>query len=1230
MVYDVAVFYADGPHPTVKTPYYMEETTEQNIRLFGVYNRPTNFVDDANPQREIENKSCVRLFEKVVDEFEPDVIHYHNFLGLSFAIADVAFRLDIPTVYTPHNYHVLDPKLYLVRPDLSLWNGVDMLDNSELMEKYPAKRGEYKLRQQKTRELLTSTIDYTFAVSSRQRELLTEFAGDTTRITTVNQVPESTDYDKIPDRKESTKRPLKFGFIGGIMALKGVHVLAQVAQHFTPESAEFHIYGTGLKEYKDLLKKIDRKGHLKFHGKYVNSDLPEIAKNLDAIILPSMWEDCAPLVIVEALALGLPVIGSRIGGFTDFIEDGVNGRLYNHNSLQELTTIIVEVIENPSLLDVWRKNIVIPYTFTDFVNFISQFYEKLARRERPNPIDATLIFKQELSRIQTQETSTSSSISTSTTPTTSMSNEPLNRLQFTDNIRGGFSNKNARATMPNPLPSPLYLNLGCGLDVRDGFVNVDLFSDDERVVLMDIRTIDLPDNVADGVLASDVLEHFSHRETDQILREWARALKPGGEIIIRCPSLRLQMQAYHNGTWDADVASYMIFGGQTNPGDYHCIGFDERSIRKHLEQAGFEILSFEEVDTPQTSGYINLNMTVQARKKTVQQEIKPKVKQPEPQQNVTKTKTSKNTESPSINLVWEGSQFVVHSLALINREQCANVIESGVAEVTIVPYEPDQFIATGNPKYELLASHDLRYKSEVSEDVKKLPYVWVRHQWPPSTEEPKGAKWVIQQPWEFSALRKDFVELFNRADEIWTPSNYSRNAFIASGVDFNKVQIVPNGVDPTLFTPNGPRLELSTKKRYKFLFVGGTIYRKGIDILLKAYSTTFASHDDVCLIIKDMGGDSFYKGQTAEAMIEQIRRVDGAPEILYADAQMSEQDIAALYRTCDAFVSPYRGEGFSLPTLEAMACGLPVIVTDGGASDDFVDESVGWQITAGKRSIGNTINGYELTEEGFMLEPDGGDLSEILRFAFSHPVEGMHKGIAGSHRARTYWTWKRATIKMLSRLDAISGTTMAERFEATLPEIHDGISSLALAEEAMNINDFDSAIAHYQNAITIGGLPERYRILAIHRLAWISVVDGDVQLARDFVKKAESIQTPHPDSLYIESLCYAVESQWVESLELLNRILGNWKNFRYEAALGIALDTLLCESGRALFQLGDLENSHEIYTQALKLNPENADACYGTALCFRDAGATEEAMTMFEWAVKLQPEYEEMRGEIGI
>jgi len=382
-----------------------------------------------------------------------------------------------------------------------------------------------------------------------------------------------------------------------------------------------------------------------------------------------------------------------------------------------------------------------------------------------------------------------------------------------------------------------------------------------------------------------------------------------------------------------------------------------------------------------------------------------------------------------VHIFWEGTQCAINSFALVNRELCSSIIDTGLAELTVVPYEPDQFSAKGDPKLEKLLAHDIRTKGLSLRDRAKRPHVWVRHQWPPRPNPPGKAKWVIMYPWEYSAIPKHYADVFNLSEEIWTPSKFSRNAFVSSGIDPRKVHIVPNGADPGLFSPAGESLELRTTKRFKFLFVGGSIYRKGVDILLESYSRAFTPQDDVCLVIKDLGVNTLYKGQTAQDLIREYQGQKDMPEILYLQEEYNEDQMARLYRACDVFVSSYRGEGFSLPTLEAMSSGLPVIVTGGGATDDFVDEEVGWVINAERRAVGKKVYGHMLDREAFLLEPDKKHLEEIMRIAYNSPLEILSKGIQGALRVRRDWTWKHSALQVLLRIDSLCGTTMGVEAE---------------------------------------------------------------------------------------------------------------------------------------------------------------------------------------------------------
>jgi GT2 family glycosyltransferase/glycosyltransferase involved in cell wall biosynthesis/SAM-dependent methyltransferase len=1322
--YEVAIFYAGGVKEDILESYEVDKRNEEGIQLYGVYNRAGVFLDIDNPEREIIDIKLNDIFAEALDEFQPDLVNFHNFLGLSFEIARTAKARAIPTVFTTHNYHPIDPSLYLIRDDMKIWQSIDFNSNSDLPERFPYLQELYVKRDKVVLEILQEKIDYIFAVSTRVKEIYTEYGIDENKIAVINQMPESVGIIKqLISNDKQIHHPLRFGYIGSVMSHKGLHVLAIAAKAFRKGEVEFIIYGDVNPEYKKILEQLDEENMMRFAGEYILEDFRTISEELDAIIVPSVWEDCAPLVLVEALAMKLPVIAANIGGMPDFIKHGENGMLYRYNSAKELAEIIFKFIRDPKLLNQLRENIQIPYNFNDWIDHICESFEKIILDKVASTDDLNLLFMEALKPKEIEEV-----IETE---------QPLNKdLNFPS---GGFSSKQASGQMPDPLPAPLMLNLGCGLDIRQGFVNIDLYSDSPQVVGMDIRRLALADEVVDLILASDILEHFSHREVDDVLKEWARVLKPGGELIIRCPSLRLQVKAYTEGYWDADIASYMIFGGQTNPGDYHCLAFDDKSIKRHLEAVGLVMKELEEQDIPQTDGYINLNMTVKAVKpgkdkimdlkdfKNTVEDVTPQEPQVDAQQDESKqdpepemenygnhfagfdfsapredapqedapaldtstedapaaaemiestsipakikeavesipvpeiaeetvesipvpeiaeetvesipvpeiaeeTTAVETTEDsyPKLNIVWEGSQFVYHSLALVNREHCANIIDSGLAELTIVPFENDTFAPEGNEKYEKLKTKDIRFKPEIDKEIAALPYVWIRHQWPPKDEKPQGAAWIINQPWEYSVLRKDFVPLFQQADEIWTPSSFSRQSMIDSGIDFNKVQIVPNGIDPQLFRPKGDSYLIPTKKKIKFLFIGGTIFRKGIDILLHAFTHTFSDRDDVCLFIKDMGGDTFYKGQTAHDKIEAIKNKPNAPEIHYYDEYMTEDQMTNLYRSCDVFVCSYRGEGFSLPTLEAMACGLPVIVTKGGSTDDFVDEEVGWQIPAEKRSIGTTLGDMEFVGEAHVLEPSVEALGEILKSVYLDSSEVISKGLVAQYKARKFWNWRRATIKMYSRLDSLYGLNMAREAEMRLPEYTDGDLLVGEAEYLLKHDKTSEAVLLFEKAIEDDFISVRAKMHAYSRLT-IYYSQNNSQRADECLNSGLELNPNNPDINYAKARLHLAKNETTEALETYTKLFQNWLNLRFDTSMDLTLGRLLCETADTLLLEEDAESALKLYTEALRMDTNSAHACYGSARCFMTVDARTEAIDMLEWTLQLDPDHAEAKLEL--
>jgi glycosyltransferase involved in cell wall biosynthesis len=378
--------------------------------------------------------------------------------------------------------------------------------------------------------------------------------------------------------------------------------------------------------------------------------------------------------------------------------------------------------------------------------------------------------------------------------------------------------------------------------------------------------------------------------------------------------------------------------------------------------------------------------------------------------------------------VWEGSQEEVQSLAVVNRQLCARLLGRG-HEVSLLPrHFPTE---AGVPRLPAPPALAARFRAPLSRPCD----VHVRHRWPPDFEPPPAGRWVLMQPWEFGSLPRAWAgSVAEQVDEVWAYTKVVRDCYVESGVPAERVHVVPLGVDVARFHPGVAALPLKTRRRFKFLFVGGTIRRKGFDVLLAAYAKAFTAADDVCLVVKDMGAGSFYQGQTAEADIARLQATPGAPEVEYLDRPLTEEELTGLYAACDCLALPYRGEGFGLPIAEAMACGLPVVVTGRGAALDYCDESRAYLIPAEVRYFAERrVGDLETVGRPWLAEPDGEALTAILRHVVSHPEEARAKGAAGSAFVRANLTWEYAADAVERRLLALREQPVRRLAGASVP-----------------------------------------------------------------------------------------------------------------------------------------------------------------------------------------------------
>ncbi|WP_428488210.1 glycosyltransferase [Rhodopila sp.] len=266
---------------------------------------------------------------------------------------------------------------------------------------------------------------------------------------------------------------------------------------------------------------------------------------------------------------------------------------------------------------------------------------------------------------------------------------------------------------------------------------------------------------------------------------------------------------------------------------------------------------------------------------------------------------------------------------------------------------------------------------------------------------------------------------FSRDDNcIVTTTSWSRDRIVEFGFAADKVKIVPLGVDTTVFSPltgeeraiNRATLNIRDDE-IVFVNVGGSFWNKGVDLLLRAFAVLRQQGRRARLIVKDQRG---LYGVTTEQTVQNVGK--DHPSLLTSDTlaaisvisgNLSGAELRALYGIADCYVSPYRAEGFNLPVLEAIACGTSVIVTDGGATDDFCPDGVACRIAGQFRAI-------ERPEQGSVrryIEPDLEALiSAMDGFAVGKTLERTHFNAARG-RVLDVFNWQNAA-RQLAKLAA--------------------------------------------------------------------------------------------------------------------------------------------------------------------------------------------------------------------
>jgi glycosyltransferase involved in cell wall biosynthesis len=296
-----------------------------------------------------------------------------------------------------------------------------------------------------------------------------------------------------------------------------------------------------------------------------------------------------------------------------------------------------------------------------------------------------------------------------------------------------------------------------------------------------------------------------------------------------------------------------------------------------------------------------------------------------------------HTSEPSgkIHYVLEGPFETSYSLAYNNRQIALSLDQRRDRVAYLEPAEGVEHWSV-----DIEAANRL---PEVFKDLVRPPpvtgerIVTIRHMYPHRPNGMLGDLRLYHFPWEESAIPPSLAGLMNlHLDGVLVASQFVKRVLRNSGVRL-PIAVIGHGIDALpaerVTDRRSGRGPVTASTPFTFLHISSGLPRKGIEELITAYCLAFSSSDPVLLVIKTFDNEQNVVG----SWVERIAGGGSAPAIQVIAEELDQWQMELIYDTADAMVLPTRGEAFNFPAAEAMARGIPVIVTGFGGHLEFCD-----------------------------------------------------------------------------------------------------------------------------------------------------------------------------------------------------------------------------------------------------------------------------------------------------
>ncbi len=384
------------------------------------YRLSPNFRDLSDLYREGDEDSA-REFGHLLDQEHPDIVHFHALTrGVSLLAMRKAKQRKIPVVFTYHTPTVSCQRGILMRWGKEICDGVLRLHTcsrctlhglgmprglAELTGSIPAGFGKSLSQAGLSGKIVTafqmtyfvdlrhdvfhrfvSEVDHIIAVANWANEVLVRNGVPPEKITVMHhglcrEIPSRVSGPEIP----VPQGKLKMAFLGRMDPTKGLHVLLKAVKSVPGLDVSLDIYGIAQdpsgKRYKENMQKLaGNDPRIHFRKELADETVISCLRHYDLLAVPSQWMETGPLVVLEAFAAGIPVVGSNLGGIPDLIQHEINGLLVPFDSTDAWALTFSRLVSEPALLSKLKAGIHAPRGMDIVAKETAVLYETLLGR----------------------------------------------------------------------------------------------------------------------------------------------------------------------------------------------------------------------------------------------------------------------------------------------------------------------------------------------------------------------------------------------------------------------------------------------------------------------------------------------------------------------------------------------------------------------------------------------------------------------------------------------------------------------------------------------------------------------------------------------------------------------------------------------------------------------------------------------------------------------------------